>query len=55
VLDDQLLAVVAAVRPADQAALGAIEGVGQVLAASRVGDSLLAALHDLAGANGRSA
>jgi len=58
VLDDQLLAEIAAARPTDEEELGAIEGVGRILATSRVGASLLAALHDIEGlaeANDRSA
>ena len=55
VLDDQLLAAVAAVRPADQDELAAIPGVGRVLATSRVGEGLLAALAALQHANTRSA
>ena len=55
VLDDQLLAAVAAVRPADQDELTAIPGVGRVLATSRVGEGLLTALAALQHANTRSA
>jgi ribonuclease D len=43
VLPDHVLARIAAERPADEAALGAIRGVGTILA-DRFGPSLLAAL-----------
>lgn len=52
VVDDHLLATIAATRPVNQEALAAIVGVGRIMATSRVGEGLLAALHD---ANSRSA
>ena len=52
VVDDHLLATIAATRPVDQEELAAIVGVGRIMATSRVGEGLLAALH---GANSRSA
>ena len=55
VIDDQLLATIAATQPADQDELAAIAGVGQVLAASRIGEGVLAALAAPGHANSRSA
>jgi len=55
VIDDQLLATIAATQPADQDELAAIAGVGQVLATSRIGEGVLAALAAPGHANSRSA
>jgi DNA helicase II / ATP-dependent DNA helicase PcrA len=58
VLDDDLLATVAARRPGDADELAAIAGVGTIFATSRVGESLLTALASLPvepAANARSA
>jgi len=55
VLDDHVLAAVAAARPGDQEELAAVPGVGGMFATSRVGEGLLAALAALHHANSRSA